>query len=194
MTILGAIFSFGRAYLFAFAGEQVVAKIRCRLFRSLVSQDVAFFDGSRTGELISRLSADTVILKDAVTSDLSMWCVGVVAAVKREIGASAIPVGTCPRKIRVALCSSVLAATVAPVVAKGHQCIVWCVWYSSADVARAGCCVRLLRVRHAATALGGFLYLFVLSWKLALMVTVLIPVSSIGTKYGNGVTTVVTNT
>jgi ATP-binding cassette subfamily B (MDR/TAP) protein 10 len=38
-----------------------------------VSQEVAFFDRSRTGELISRLSSDTVILKDAVTSDLSMW-------------------------------------------------------------------------------------------------------------------------
>ena len=72
VTLLGSIFSFGRSYLFAYAGEQMVSRIRCRLFQSMLFQELAFFDGSRTGELVSRLSSDTVILKDAVTSDIAM--------------------------------------------------------------------------------------------------------------------------
>jgi ABC-type multidrug transport system fused ATPase/permease subunit len=61
--------------MFAYAGEQMVATIRRRLFRSMLVQEVQFFDTCRTGELISRLSSDTVVLKDAVTSDIAMACV-----------------------------------------------------------------------------------------------------------------------
>lgn len=75
ITILGSFLSFGRSYLFAYAGEQLVARIRRRLFKSMLLQEVEFFDTCRTGELISRLSSDTVILKDSVTSDIAMGCV-----------------------------------------------------------------------------------------------------------------------
>lgn len=57
------------------AGEQMVSSIRKRLFRSMLVQELQFFDTCRTGELVSRLSADTVILKDAITSDVAMGCV-----------------------------------------------------------------------------------------------------------------------
>jgi ABC-type multidrug transport system fused ATPase/permease subunit len=40
----------------------------------------------------------------------------------------------------------------------------------------------LARFRWSATALGSLAYLFILSWKLALLVVVLIPVSSFSTK------------
>lgn len=74
-TILGALLSFGRSYMFAYAGEQLVARVRRKLFRSMLLQEVEFYDNCRTGELVSRLSSDTVILKDAVTSDIAMGCV-----------------------------------------------------------------------------------------------------------------------
>ena len=32
--------------------------VRCRLFRCIVSQDIAFFDGMRTGDLTQRLTGD----------------------------------------------------------------------------------------------------------------------------------------
>jgi ABC-type multidrug transport system fused ATPase/permease subunit len=73
ITAITAVLNYARAYLLAYAGELVVANLRKRLFQSLIRQEIAFFDVSRTGELISRLSADTVVLKDAVTSDISMW-------------------------------------------------------------------------------------------------------------------------
>jgi ABC transporter fused permease/ATP-binding protein len=61
-----------RVYLFDVAGERVVADLREQLYGSLVRQEVAFFDSRRTGELINRLSADTSLIQDAVTTDASM--------------------------------------------------------------------------------------------------------------------------
>jgi len=62
----------GRAWLFALAGERGVRRIREQLFRSLVSQEIAFFDGQRTGDLASRLASDTTALQGLLSSQLSM--------------------------------------------------------------------------------------------------------------------------
>ena len=48
-----------RAYLFNTAGERVVTRLRERLYRRILDQEVAFFDARRTGELTSRLASDT---------------------------------------------------------------------------------------------------------------------------------------
>ncbi|WP_426748000.1 ABC transporter transmembrane domain-containing protein [Myxococcus faecalis] len=61
-----------RAYLFSTAGERVVTRLRKRLFQSLLSQEVAFFDERRTGELTSRLASDTSVLQNTVTTNVSM--------------------------------------------------------------------------------------------------------------------------
>ena len=61
-----------RALLFNIAGERVVARLREKLFRSILSQEIAFFDESRTGELTNRLSADTSVLQSAVSANISM--------------------------------------------------------------------------------------------------------------------------
>jgi ATP-binding cassette subfamily B protein len=62
----------GRAWLFANAGERGVLRVRQELFRSLVSQEVAFFDSQRTGDLTSRLGSDTASLQGLLSSQLSM--------------------------------------------------------------------------------------------------------------------------
>lgn len=41
------------------------------MFSSILTQEVAFFDRNRTGELINRLSADTAIVGRSVTDNLS---------------------------------------------------------------------------------------------------------------------------
>lgn len=61
-----------RYTLFSLAGERVVARLRGDLFKSLMSQDVAFFDSQKTGDLTSRLSADTATLQSTVSSNISM--------------------------------------------------------------------------------------------------------------------------
>lgn len=68
---LGAAANFGRVILLRIVGEKVVARLRSQLFRKTYSQDAEFFDANRTGDLISRLSSDTIIVAKAITQNLS---------------------------------------------------------------------------------------------------------------------------
>ena len=61
-----------RAYLFTIAGEHVVTNLRNDLFSRIVSQELAFFDENKTGELTSRLASDTQVLQNAVGVNISM--------------------------------------------------------------------------------------------------------------------------
>jgi ATP-binding cassette subfamily B protein len=67
-----AVFAMLRAWLFTVAGERVVSDLRSRLFEAILGQDIEFFDHSRTGELTNRLAADTSVLQNAVTVNVSM--------------------------------------------------------------------------------------------------------------------------
>ena len=70
-AVLGV--SIARRYvLFAKAGERVVARLRGDLFASLMSQEVAFYDAQKTGELTNRLSSDTTVLQNTVSANISM--------------------------------------------------------------------------------------------------------------------------
>lgn len=53
------------------AGQNIVNRLRTSLFSSILRQEVAFFDKTRTGELINRLSSDTALLGRSVTENLS---------------------------------------------------------------------------------------------------------------------------
>ncbi|KAK6191312.1 hypothetical protein SNE40_003035 [Patella caerulea] len=68
----GAICSMVRSWIFTLAGQRVVARLRKNLFSSVIQQEVAFFDTNRTGEICNRLSSDTQVLQNAVTSNMSM--------------------------------------------------------------------------------------------------------------------------
>ena len=52
-----------RFYFVTTLGERVVADLRSDVFRHLTGLDASFFDRARTGELLSRLTADTTKLK-----------------------------------------------------------------------------------------------------------------------------------
>ncbi|KAH1248574.1 ABC transporter B family member 25 [Glycine max] len=71
IVVFGSICTALRAWLFYTASERVVARLRKNLFSHLVNQEIAFFDVTRTGELLSRLSEDTQIIKNAATTNLS---------------------------------------------------------------------------------------------------------------------------
>ena len=61
-----------RYYLFTTAGERIVLGLRARLYGHLMAQEIGFFDGQRTGELLSRLTADTGVIQNAVSVNISM--------------------------------------------------------------------------------------------------------------------------
>jgi ATP-binding cassette subfamily B protein len=67
-----AVASASRYYLVTTLGERVVADLRSAVFGHLISLSAPFFDTARTGELTSRLTADTTQIKSAVGSSVSV--------------------------------------------------------------------------------------------------------------------------
>ena len=57
----------GRGVLLSVAGERIVARLRRRLFSAVLNQEVAFFDSMRTGDIMTRLTADTQVVQRAIT-------------------------------------------------------------------------------------------------------------------------------
>jgi ATP-binding cassette subfamily B protein len=65
--------SSGARYFFVMSlGEQVVSDLRTDVFAHLTKLDANFFDTVRTGELVSRLTADTTQMKSAFGSSASV--------------------------------------------------------------------------------------------------------------------------
>src|SRR5215208_179332 len=64
--------SAARFYLVMTIGERIVADIRRDVFAHLISLSPAFFDSARSGELVSRLTADTTQNKSAAGASLSI--------------------------------------------------------------------------------------------------------------------------
>lgn len=71
LFVVGALANFGRVYIIQSTGQRIVARLRQRLFSSIMSQEMAFFDRNKTGELINRLSADAEIVGMSVSQNLS---------------------------------------------------------------------------------------------------------------------------
>ncbi len=67
-----ALASGARSYLVTTLGERVVADLRANLFAHLTQLDPGFFDAEKTGEIASRLSADTTQLKATFGSSASI--------------------------------------------------------------------------------------------------------------------------
>ena len=85
--------SASRYYLVMTIGERIVADVRRDVFAHLVSLSPAFFDSARSGELISRLTADTTQIKSAVGASVSI----ALRNFMLFIGATAMMVVTSPR-------------------------------------------------------------------------------------------------
>jgi ATP-binding cassette subfamily B protein len=69
-----------RYLLFTTAGERVVSRLRRDLYAAILSQEIAFFDERKTGELTSRLASDTTVLQNGVSVNISMALRNAVSA------------------------------------------------------------------------------------------------------------------
>ena len=72
VTILLAGASYARFYLVTWIGERVVADIRRDVFKHLMLMHVGFFEETRIGEVLSRLTTDTTLIQAVVGSSLSV--------------------------------------------------------------------------------------------------------------------------
>ncbi len=88
-----ALASASRFYLVMTIGERIVADLRRDVFAHLMSLSPAFFDSARSGELISRLTADTTQIKSAVGASVSV----ALRNVLMFVGAIMMMVITSPR-------------------------------------------------------------------------------------------------
>ena len=68
---VGAGANYGRIIILRIVGERIVARLRSQLFRRTFVQNAEFFDANRVGDLISRLSSDTIIVGKSITQNLS---------------------------------------------------------------------------------------------------------------------------
>lgn len=71
ILVVGAAANYSRIIILRLVGERVVARQRSKLFRRTFIQDAEFFDANRVGDLISRLSSDTLIVAKSITQNLS---------------------------------------------------------------------------------------------------------------------------
>jgi ATP-binding cassette subfamily B protein len=85
--------SASRFYLVMTIGERIVADLRRDVFAHLISLSPSFFDSARSGELVSRLTADTTQVKSAVGASVSV----ALRNMMLFIGATAMMVITSPR-------------------------------------------------------------------------------------------------
>jgi ATP-binding cassette subfamily B protein len=72
VVVVLALATFARAYFVSWLGERVAADIRSAVFANVVRLSPQFFEATRTGEVLSRLTADTTVLQVVVGSTASM--------------------------------------------------------------------------------------------------------------------------
>jgi ATP-binding cassette subfamily B protein len=82
-----------RFYCVSLLGERVIADLRRTLYARLMRLDMAFFERTRSGELVSRLSADTELLRTVVASSMSIALRSVITV----LGAATMLAVTSPR-------------------------------------------------------------------------------------------------
>lgn len=88
-----ATFSALRYYLVTSLGERIVADLRADVFAHLVRLSPAYFDSAKSGEMVSRLTADATQVKSAVGASASI----AMRNLMMFAGASAMMVVTSPR-------------------------------------------------------------------------------------------------
>jgi ATP-binding cassette, subfamily B, bacterial len=93
VVALLAISSALRYYLVTTLGERIVADLRSDVFAHLTRLSSAFFDTARTGEIVSRLTADTTQIKSAVGASVSIALRNLLLF----LGGAAMMVVTSPR-------------------------------------------------------------------------------------------------
>jgi ATP-binding cassette, subfamily B, bacterial len=104
-----------RFYYVMWLGERVVADIRDALFRHLINLTPSFYETQKTGEVVSRLTADTTQIKSAFSSTASIALRNVVML----LGALTMMIYTSPRLS--GLAALAIPAIVLPLVIYGRR-------------------------------------------------------------------------
>ena len=107
--------TFARAYFVIWLGERVAADIRDAVYANVIRLSPSFFEATRTGEVLSRLTTDTTVLQVVVGSSASMAARNVLLVV----GGTVMMAVTSLKLTLLALL--VVPAVVAPIILFGRR-------------------------------------------------------------------------
>ena len=104
-----------RFYMVSWLGERVAADLRRAVFSRTITQAPSFFETMRTGDILSRLTADTSVLQTLVGGSLSQWLRNAV----QLLGALAMLLATSPKLAGIVV--AVVPFVVVPLVVFGRR-------------------------------------------------------------------------
>ncbi|MCU0990345.1 MAG: ABC transporter transmembrane domain-containing protein, partial [Xanthomonadales bacterium] len=113
-TVVFSLFASLRYYLVTWLGERVVADIRNAVYARVIRMDPAFFEVTRTGEVLSRLTTDTTLVQSISGAGLSI----ALRSTLSLVGGLAMLVLTSPRMAGYTLVG--IALVVIPVMVVGR--------------------------------------------------------------------------
>jgi len=115
VAVVLAIATAARYFCISLLGERVVADLRRKLYAHLLTLDMAFYERTRVGELISRLGADTELVQSVISSSISVALRSMVTA----LGGATMLVATSPRLAGYA--ALVIPLVILPIVLAGRR-------------------------------------------------------------------------
>ena len=107
--------TFCRFYLVSWLGERVAGDLRRDVFDKVLTLAPDFFETARTGDILSRMTADVSVLQALIGSSVSMWLRSAVTL----LGALAMLVVTSPKLAGLVLL--VVPFVVAPIIVFGRR-------------------------------------------------------------------------
>ncbi|MBO0333396.1 ATP-binding cassette domain-containing protein [Sneathiella sp. CAU 1612] len=72
VVALLAVATFSRYFLVSWIGERVISDLRKAVFNHVLTLNPAFFEVTRTGEVLSRLTTDTTLIQTVIGSSISV--------------------------------------------------------------------------------------------------------------------------
>jgi ATP-binding cassette subfamily B protein len=120
VAFLAAAVAFGvfaalRFYLVTWLGERVVADLRADIYRRVIRMDPTFFEVTRTGEVLSRLTTDTTLVQSIAGVNLSITLRSTI----QLIGALALLIATSPSLAGMIL--ALIPFVIAPLIIVGRK-------------------------------------------------------------------------
>ncbi len=115
VAALLAVASFARYYLVSWIGERVISDIRTAVFSHILKLNPAFFEITRTGEVLSRLTTDTTLIQTVIGSSVSVALRNLLSFV----GGLALLVYTSPKLAGMVLL--VVPCIIMPIIIFGRQ-------------------------------------------------------------------------
>ena len=71
VTLIKGAATYGQAVLLAFVGQRIIADLQNRLFRHVIHFDLAFFHDTASGKLVSRMTNDINLMRNAVANAIT---------------------------------------------------------------------------------------------------------------------------